>query len=133
MKMYKAEVLCKYPVMQHSLFGSIFTLEKALHPTPPDGGDAATAAARPHRPSLGADMSFPRAPSHGGPTRFPGPEARFPGPPPGSKFPGPFGEDDRFPGPHGADTKFPGPPGGDTRFPGPAGADARFPRPPTTT
>jgi serine/threonine-protein phosphatase 2A activator len=28
-KMYRAEVLCKFPVIQHSLFGSIFTLEKA--------------------------------------------------------------------------------------------------------
>merc|ERR1712055_586673 len=28
-KMYRAEVLCKFPVMQHTLFGSIFTLEKA--------------------------------------------------------------------------------------------------------
>jgi len=28
-KMYRAEVLSKFPVMQHTMFGSIFTLEKA--------------------------------------------------------------------------------------------------------
>jgi len=28
-KMYRAEVLCKFPVIQHTLFGSIFSLEKA--------------------------------------------------------------------------------------------------------
>merc|ERR1719228_2993128 len=27
-KMYRAEVLCKFPVIQHTLFGSIFSLEK---------------------------------------------------------------------------------------------------------
>jgi hypothetical protein len=84
MKMYKAEVLCKYPIMQHSLFGSIFTLEKALPPSPPNHhpgpsrDDAATAMRFP-RPSLGADTSFLRALSHRDPTRFPGSKTRLPG------------------------------------------------------
>ena len=34
-KMYRAEVLCKFPVMQHAYFGTLFTLEKAEHPLPP--------------------------------------------------------------------------------------------------
>ena len=33
-KMYRAEVLSKYPVIQHVFFGSVFTLEKAKNPVP---------------------------------------------------------------------------------------------------
>ena len=33
-KMYRAEVLCKFPVVQHVLFGSVFTLEEAETPVP---------------------------------------------------------------------------------------------------
>ena len=33
-KMYRAEVLCKFPVIQHVLFGSIFTLKEASNPVP---------------------------------------------------------------------------------------------------
>ena len=29
-KMYRAEVLCKFPVIQHTLFGSIFSLGKLI-------------------------------------------------------------------------------------------------------
>eukprot|EP00088_Acartia_fossae_P022945 TRINITY_DN24027_c0_g1_i2.p1 TRINITY_DN24027_c0_g1~~TRINITY_DN24027_c0_g1_i2.p1 ORF type:complete len:480 (+),score=60.37 TRINITY_DN24027_c0_g1_i2:46-1485(+) len=44
-KMYRAEVLCKFPVIQHALFGSIFSLEKAKSKrelpgdAPPGGSD----------------------------------------------------------------------------------------------
>lgn len=31
-KMYRAEILCKYPVIQHVYFGSIFTLEPSKNP-----------------------------------------------------------------------------------------------------
>ncbi len=33
-KMYRAEVLSKFPVIQHVYFGSIFTLEEAKEPLP---------------------------------------------------------------------------------------------------
>lgn len=41
-KMYRAEVLAKFPVIQHTLFGSIFSLEKAQHKNPdiPENNDS---------------------------------------------------------------------------------------------
>jgi serine/threonine-protein phosphatase 2A activator len=33
-KMYRAEVLCKFPVIQHVFFGSVFTLAAAENPIP---------------------------------------------------------------------------------------------------
>jgi len=41
-KMYRAEVLSKFPVIQHTLFGSIFTLEKATKVRDIPGDDAST-------------------------------------------------------------------------------------------
>ena len=34
-KMYRAEVLCKFPVIQHVKFGSVFSLEAASLPPSP--------------------------------------------------------------------------------------------------
>jgi len=57
-KMYRAEVLCKFPVMQHTLFGSIFTLEKASKKNP-DIPEYSAPAERPGVP--GVDSPRPGA------------------------------------------------------------------------
>merc|ERR1711973_35217 len=65
-KMYRAEVLCKFPVIQHSLFGSLLSLAPAetRNPLIPETD---VGPARPGPPVLGADSPrppkfLPRAP-----------------------------------------------------------------------
>jgi len=65
-KMYRAEVLCKFPVIQHSLFGSLLSLAPAetRNPLIPETD---IGPARPGPPVLGADSPrppkfLPRAP-----------------------------------------------------------------------
>ena len=57
-KMYRAEVLCKFPVIQHSLFGSLLSLAPAKSTNPlipaPDAGQG-----RPGPPVLGVDSPRP--------------------------------------------------------------------------
>ena len=57
-KMYRAEVLCKFPVIQHSLFGSLLSLAPAKSTNPlipaPDAGHG-----RPGPPVLGVDSPRP--------------------------------------------------------------------------
>ena len=64
-KMYRAEVLCKFPVIQHSLFGSLLSLTPAKSTNPLIPADAGQA--RPGPPELGVDSPrpskfLPRAP-----------------------------------------------------------------------
>merc|ERR1712173_354804 len=57
-KMYRAEVLCKFPVIQHSLFGSLLSLAPAKSTNPlipaPEAGQG-----RPGPPVLGVDSPRP--------------------------------------------------------------------------
>ena len=57
-KMYRAEVLCKFPVIQHSLFGSLLSLAPAetRNPLIPETD---VGPARPGPPVLGADSPRP--------------------------------------------------------------------------
>ena len=52
--MYRAEVLCKFPVLQHVKFGSVFTLEAASLPPGPGimATDPGAAASAPPRPGM---------------------------------------------------------------------------------
>jgi len=104
-KMYRAEVLCKFPVMQHTLFGSIFTLEKAKtkNPNIPEvtimekpGGMPGVYSPRPGvgappRPAIpGIDLPVGSLPSvRIPPTACPMPGTRAPGTAMLSQFPGP--------------------------------------------
>ena len=47
-KMYRAEVLSKFPVIQHVFFGSIFTLEESANPLP----EVVVATKRPGMPGM---------------------------------------------------------------------------------
>ena len=72
-KMYRAEVLCKFPVLQHVKFGSVFSLEPATATTRHPGlaeTEPGLAAVRPGlpgvdspRPSLPSLSRLPRPPS----------------------------------------------------------------------
>lgn len=71
-KMYRAEVLSKFPVMQHVKFGSVFTLEPAKMRNP-NIAETDPGVARPRPPLPGVDSPRPG---------LPGPVARFPRPSP---------------------------------------------------
>ena len=61
-KMYRAEVLCKFPVIQHVKFGSVFSLEAAS--LPPGPGILATnpgTAATPRPGMMTSDSPRPGA------------------------------------------------------------------------
>ena len=104
-KMYRAEVLSKFPVMQHTLFGSIFTLEKAKAKNPnipevtvmerPGGGVPGVYSPRPGvgapRPAIpGIDIPAGVLPSMRiPPTACPMPGTRAPGAAMLSQFPAP--------------------------------------------
>jgi len=54
-KMYRAEVLCKFPVIQHLKFGSVFTLEEAKAPPSHNIQETDPGQARPRPPLPGID------------------------------------------------------------------------------
>lgn len=56
-KMYRAEVLCKFPVLQHVRFGSVFSLEPAK--MSPSAGIRETEPATAARPGMMADSPRP--------------------------------------------------------------------------
>ena len=70
-KMYRAEVLCKFPVMQHVKFGSVFTLEPA-RTRDPNIVKTDPGAPTPRPPVPGVDSPRPALP----------PVSRFPAPAP---------------------------------------------------
>ena len=70
-KMYRAEVLCKFPVMQHVKFGSVFTLEPA-RTRDPNIVKTDPGAPTPRPPVPGVDSPRPGLP----------PVSRFPAPAP---------------------------------------------------
>ena len=51
-KMYRAEVLCKFPVLQHVKFGSVFSLEEAKLPPSPGIRDTEPGNSAPPRPGM---------------------------------------------------------------------------------
>jgi len=51
-KMYRAEVLCKFPVIQHVKFGSVFSLEEAKLPPSPGIRDTTPGTSAPPRPGM---------------------------------------------------------------------------------
>ena len=119
-KMYRAEVLCKFPVVQHTLFGSIFTLKKAefKNPVIPVADVQVERPGIPGvdspRPGTGTVSRFPRPaiPGIGLPPAVPGltmQDVRIPPtacPMPGARVPGSVIMP-QFPGP-GNPTQFPG-------------------------
>ena len=54
-KMYRAEVLCKFPVIQHVQFGSVFTLEEAKAPSSYNIQETDPGQPRPRPPMPGVD------------------------------------------------------------------------------
>jgi serine/threonine-protein phosphatase 2A activator len=102
-KMYNAEVLSKFPVVQHFPFGSLFTWEKDPEAkAPPTTAHASNQplrnpAARPHGGNAGINTTRPPPPAPvgfaNGVTKAPW-ASRTPAPPP----PGPRGRDPRAPG-----------------------------------
>ena len=51
-KMYRAEVLCKFPVLQHVKFGSVFSLAEAKLPPSPGIRDTAPGTSGPPGPGM---------------------------------------------------------------------------------
>ena len=60
-KMYRNEVLAKFPVIQHVFFGSIFTLEESANPLP----EVTVNAPRPQMPDVVGGFGTGRMPPMG--------------------------------------------------------------------
>ena len=76
-KMYRAEVLSKFPVIQHTYFGSLFTLKPADHSNATSRLEMASAGAT-RRPCVGVPLVGQKPPRFSAPTNQIGLQQRLP-------------------------------------------------------